>query len=231
MNKDLVQLPILENSPSQRAGMNRRQMVQRLAGAMTASLSIPGVAAAHPVHKHLLSESTLAAAEEKTAAKDWKPEFLDAHQLATVAALAERIVPGSAAAQVDRFIDLLLSVDTQENQNKFVASVSAFDAEAIGQHRVPFKDLTEAQQNAILTQASTEKGGQETHWDGWWFAVPPTQESAKEAAVTLRHHFENLKSWISGAYYSSETGMKELGWTGQVMWESFPGCEHPEGHH
>ena len=48
--------------------------------------------------------------------------------------------------------------------------------------------------------------------------------------VTLRDHFDNLKGWISGAYYSSEVGMRELGWTGQVMFESFPGCEHPDGH-
>jgi len=47
----------------------------------------------------------------------------------------------------------------------------------------------------------------------------------------LRKHFENLKGWISGAYYSSEAGMRELGWTEDRVFEKFPGCEHPEGHH
>ena len=32
--------------------------------------------------------------------------------------------------------------------------------------------------------------------------------------------------FISGAYYSSEPGMRELGWTGNVMHEKFAGCEH-----
>jgi hypothetical protein len=39
-----------------------------------------------------------------------------------------------------------------------------------------------------------------------------------------------LKGWISVAYYSSEIGMKELGWTPDRVFASFPGCEHPEGH-
>jgi hypothetical protein len=40
-----------------------------------------------------------------------------------------------------------------------------------------------------------------------------------------------LKGWVSGAYYSSEMGMRELGWTEDRVFASFPGCEHPEGHH
>jgi len=39
-----------------------------------------------------------------------------------------------------------------------------------------------------------------------------------------------LKSWVAGAHYSSEAGMKELGFTGNVFFESFPACTHPEGH-
>lgn len=130
---------------------------------------------------------------------------------------------------MNRFIDLLLSVDTQENQKKFLASLSAFDAEAINRHHQPFKDLTEGQQNAIVTQASTEKAGQENGADWSWFSVP-SKEGSEEVHITLRDYFENLKTWVSGAYYSSEAGMKELGWTGQVMWDSYRGCQHPEGH-
>jgi len=224
--KQKMELPVLNNSPASRAGLNRRQMVQRLAGAMGAGLAMPGVATAHPVHKHLTSESTLTAADEKAAAADWTPEFLDPHQNATLTVLAERIVPGSTGAQVNRFIDLLLSVDTQENQKKLLASLSAFEAEAISRHRQPFKDLIEDQQNAILTTASTEKPSQDNGGTG---LSGPSKEG-EEVRLTLRDHFENMKTWVSGAYYSSEAGIKELGWTGQVMWDSYPGCQHPDGH-
>jgi hypothetical protein len=40
------------------------------------------------------------------------------------------------------------------------------------------------------------------------------------AAATIREHFEHLKSWIAGAYYSSEIGMRELG--GRGPWPSLP---------
>jgi hypothetical protein len=48
--------------------------------------------------------------------------------------------------------------------------------------------------------------------------------------TTIRDHFENLKGWISGAFYTSEIGMRELGWTGEMFFQSLPGCEHQGGH-
>ena len=39
-----------------------------------------------------------------------------------------------------------------------------------------------------------------------------------------------LKSWVAGAHYSSEAGMKELGFTGSVFFQSFPACTHADGH-
>lgn len=229
-----TELPVLNNTSSaERRNINRRQMVQRLlggAGAAGAGFMLPAVALGHPMRNHLMSESTLAAADATAAVENWTPEFLDPHQNETLIALAERIVPGSTQAQSNRFIDLLLSVDTQENQKKFLASMGAFEAEALNTHQHPFKDLTEEQQNAILTKASTEKSGQGEGGGSFsWFAVP-SKESGEPPKLTLRDHFENLKQWTVGAYYSSEVGMKELGWTGQVMWDSFPGCEHPGGH-
>jgi hypothetical protein len=54
----------------------------------------------------------------------------------------------------------------------------------------------------------------------------PGGAGAPERVVTIRDHFELLKGWIAGAYYSSEAGMRELGWTGTVIHERFVGCEH-----
>jgi hypothetical protein len=211
-------------------GLNRRELVQRLFGGASAGLAFPAVARSHPIHNHLASPSTLDQADAKAAAARWAPEFLDPHQNETLTVLAERIVPGSTKAQVNRFIDLLLTVDTQENQKKLLASLGAFEAEAINRFGEPFKDLTEQQQNQILTVASTEKSGQPEGSGDWsWFAVPSKEPSA-QARVTMRDHFENIKGWVSGAYYSSEVGMRELGWTGDVYFDSFPGCEHPDGH-
>jgi Gluconate 2-dehydrogenase subunit 3 len=220
------ELPVLNNARER--GISRRQMVQRVLGSAGAGFALPALGRAHPIHQHLADAAVLAAADEKAAAANWTPEFLDAHQNETLIVLAERIVPGSTAAQVNRFIDLLLSVDSQDNQKRFLESLSAFEAEALSRFQHPFKDLTEDQQVQILTAASTEKPGAPE--ENPRVPSPPRAEGA-EAPRTMRDQFENLKGWIAGAYYSSEVGMKDLGWTGQVFWDSFPGCEHPEGHH
>ena len=215
-------------SEGQKRGMSRREMVQKLFGGAGAAAAIPGVLSAHPIHKHLADASVMAAADEKAAAANWAPEFLDAHQSETLTVLAERIVPGSTKAQVNRFVDLLLTVDTQESRKKFLAALSAFEAESLNRHQQPFKDLTEAQQIEILTAASTEEPAH-PHERGSRYQGP--DEGDEEVPANLRDYFENLKGWISGAYYSSEIGMRELGWTGNNFFESFPGCQHPEGHH
>lgn len=190
----------------------------------------PSLAAAHPMHKHLADAATMAAADAKLAAADWAPEYLDAHQNETLVALAERIIPGATKAQVNRFIDLLLTVDSQENQKKFLASLGAFDGDSMTRFGHPFVALTEEQQLKILDAASTEKSGGGSNENATEFA-PPASTSSDPARITMRDHFENLKGWISGAYYSSEIGMRELGWTGEYFYESYPGCEHPGGHH
>jgi hypothetical protein len=194
--------------------LSRRQVMQRLLG--TAGTV-------------LVFGQTMEAADSQAAAPDWQPVFFDAHQNETLIALAERILPNSTQAYVNRFIDTLISVDTQENQKKFLASLGAFDHEGITRYNQPFKDLTEDQQNGILTAASTKpsepgQGGRRRR--------RPTVSApgSEEPALTIRDHFETIKGWVTGAFYSSEFGMKELGWTGQVAWESLPGCPHPDGH-
>lgn len=233
MEKD-QKLQVLNSKEGLRRGLSRREMVQRLVsgvGAGIAGMGSPLVAASHPVHRHLADDSTLSKADAKVAAADWAPEFLDAHQNETLIVLADRIVPGSTRAQVNRFIDLVLSVETAEGQQKFINALSSMDGESLSRYGHPFKALAEAQQNEVLTTASTaERGKSEEEKDWSWFAVPSAQ-THEAPRLTLRDHFENLKGWISGAYYSSEIGMRELGWTGEVFFESFPGCQHPEGHH
>lgn len=215
MNKS--QDPITAGGPSgPQSGISRRELVRRLMIAGGAGLSLPGVSAAHPVARHLANHSAVAEAGAQTAKADWSPVFLDQHQSETLDVLGERIIPGSSKAQVNRFIDLLLSVDTQDAQTKFLASLSAFEAESLNRFSRPYKDGTEAEQNEILAFASAAKPG-------------GTAEGQSHAA-TIRDHFENVKSWVAGAYYSSEIGMKELGWTGQVMFPSFPGCPDSGDH-
>jgi hypothetical protein len=57
-----------------------------------------------------------------------------------------------------------------------------------------------------------------------------TVVSASPEDSAARESFEDLKEWIIVSYYSSEMGMKELGWTPNRFFPNLPGCTHPEEH-
>ena len=213
---DNKELKVLNSRPQDARGVDRRQALQALL-AGGAGIAVPGLAELHPVHRHLSDSARIAEAGAAAATPEWKPEFLDTHQVETLIVLAERIVPGSTRANVARFVDRLLSVDTQENQTRFLGSMGALAAASINRFGRPWKALTEAEQVELLTAASSEAPGEK-------------DASGKPSRRTLRDHFDNLKGWVVGAYYSSEIGMRELGWTGNMFFASFPGCTHPDGH-
>jgi hypothetical protein len=191
--------------------LTRREMVQRLLAGAAVGAAWPFGIDGHPIHKHFANDAILAEAD-KLGAATWKPIVLNAEQNRELIALAESIVPGSEKALVNRFIDLLLSVDTTENRTKFEASLLAMNTEATKRFGKPFPILDATQREAVLTAASAEPA------------------SGDSAAAELHEHFENLKGWVSGAYYSSEAGMRELGWTGEFAFGKYPECEHAEGH-
>jgi len=197
--------------------LTRREMVRRLLAAAGAGTAWPLVAASHPIHELLRNEAVLDEVE-KLGAADWRPLVLNAQQDETLSALAERIVPGSTKAQVNRFIDLLLSVDTAEHRQIFAESLAAFEAESQKRFGKRFPSLDAGQQDMLLTDASVHASKEDS------------SGSAGRENRGLHKDFENLKGWISGAYFSSEMGMRELGWTPDRVFASFPACEHPEGH-
>jgi hypothetical protein len=211
-------LPVIQEPAAASGQLTRREMVERLLAGMAAGAAWPLLAASHPIYEMLRSDALLEKAE-KLGAADWKPVFLDAEQDEDLNAIAEAIVPGSTKARVNRFLDLLLSVDTDIHKKEFVAALAAFGAESQKRFGKRFPSLDGPQQNMLLTDAAT---------------APAKEDAAGGAGKEnsgLNKHFGNLKGWVGGAYYSSETGMRELGWTDDRVFRSFPGCEHPEGHH
>ncbi len=204
---------------------SRREILQGLLVGVGASSSLPALAHAHPMQAHLKDPAKVAAAGAKAKAPLATPEFLDAHQLETLTSLAERIVPGSTEARVAPFIDQLLAVDTQTSQREFLNVLGVIEGESIARHSHPWLGLTPSQQLELLEAVSTAAPAKKE--DGGPSDASPAESSAPP---TLRDRFDHLKSWIVGAYYSSEMGMRELGWTGNTFFASFPGCEHPDGH-
>lgn len=211
------ELPVIQETTTTGSQLTRRDVVRRMLAGLGAGAAWPVVSAAHPFYEHL-EYGTAFDAQDQMPIIDWNPHFLNQFDSRKLVVLAERIVPGSEKAQVNRFIDLLLSVDNEKHQKDFVDALAAFEAESGRRFGKHLTALDGAQLDEILTDASESKvGGQST--------------SGESEENGLHVHFENLKGWVSGAYYSSEMGMRELGWTEDRVFASFPGCEHPEGHH
>lgn len=131
----------------------------------------------------------------------WRPVFLTAAQNDTLVSLGERIVPGSAAASCNRVIDLIVSLEGDGPKQQLVNALQRFDRRAQELHHVRFGELSPEQQDEILLSASAENG-------------------------SLNVEFDLLKEWTADAYWSSQAGMRELGWTGRMAWTEFEGCGH-----
>jgi hypothetical protein len=161
-------------------------------------------------------------ASKDLARDDWKPSFLDDHQNETLIALSEQVIPktdtpGAKEALVNRFIDRLLAAESPEKQREFVDSLAYLEGECQARYRNAFRYLTPEMQVEFLRLVAYP------HSLGVW---------GTEAAGEFPgyDHFRKLKDWISRAYYSSEVGMRDLGWDGPSHGE-FEGCTHPEGSH
>jgi len=130
----------------------------------------------------------------------WKPKVLDAHQNDTVIVLTELIIPatdtpGAKAAQVNRYIDLLLADGSAADRERFLDGLSFLDGYAIRQQKAPFVKCTAVQQTAILE--AFDRGG--------------------DAAVEPGHRFFRMaKQLTSRIYYATEIGFRELNKGGRV---------------
>src|SRR5437660_1798199 len=140
--------------------MNRRDLVRALG---TAAL-LPPLSG--------LSPGRLAATGRRAhrRARSRDLQVLDPHQSETVATMAELIIPatdtpGARAAQVDRFIDLLLAEwATDDDRAQFLKGLADVDARARTAFGGDFLSATDAQRGTILTQldaeAQAQRGGE-----------------------------------------------------------------------
>jgi Gluconate 2-dehydrogenase subunit 3 len=204
--QNINDLSVIEMKLDRVSRITRRDAARLLAG-IAAGAALPLGTAAHPIWKHFEDEHLMSL---RDAAKG-KLHFLSAEQFESLSALAEAIVPGSTRANVASFIDLLLSVEEKKHQMEFLGSLATLETESNKRYEKRFPALSVIERNELLTAVSTS----------------PKAANSEHA---LHDAFESLKEWISGGYYSSEVGMRELGWTPDRVFAEFPGCSYDEGH-
>jgi len=195
--------------------MNRRDLLRcTVLGAIGASTAVP----LSPAREFPAGYD----ASKELERSDWKPLFLDAHQNETLILLSDLIIPagdtpGAKEALVNRFLDLLMSVETAETQRAFITALAYIDGESMRRYNSAFVYAPRERQLEFLTL----------------IAYPHSLETWGEGQAEFpgHTHFQKLKSWIVGAYYSSPIGLKELGWNGTFPHGMFSGCDHSAGEH
>jgi hypothetical protein len=197
---DLVDASAPVDGPLRTTMFGRRAMLQSIA----AGVGVAAIASPASAHEHQAAAPAAAqpapTARRATAAAQ-ALVYLDRHTYDTLAVLADQIVPGAKAAKVPEIMDRLLSVESAETQRRFLQAIGAFEQQARAAHGKPWKSLTAAQATALLTKMSETPGSE-----------------------AVRRSFDFLKSGVAETYFATREGMKDLGWTGNMMFASPVAC-------
>ncbi|NBB73061.1 MAG: gluconate 2-dehydrogenase subunit 3 family protein [Bacteroidetes bacterium] len=177
--------------------MNRRDAIHRMAALLGGTLSAPLVA------------GMLSGCRPSDHA-DWTPQTLTAHQNELVITLSEHIIPatdtpGAKAAQVNRFIDLMLTDWYPDDAaTHFLSELDTVDPRARQLFGTPFLEGTAEQQTNLLTAfADAARQAEESASGGGAYGNAATGDDAPPP------FFSMLKEMTMVGYYNSEIGQNQ----------------------
>lgn len=211
--------------------MKRREMLRAsviggAAAALTPALAgaKQGAAVEKPDDKSELTPAQRGVdASNELKGANWRPVFLDEHQNETLIILSDLMIPatdtpGAKEALVNRYIDLVMAAETHENQKSFLGNLAYIDGESMRIYKNTFRYLSREDQDDLLHTMAYPLAG--STWTG-------------DAAPEDPGHtnFEQLKTHIGVAYYTSQIGLKELGRDDNFTHGIYQGCEHSDGSH
>lgn len=203
--------------------INRRELIRTALFAGAASALGPHFSFAQAISAGLTPAARGEDGSTYFTDPNWKAVFLNQHQNETLIVLSEVIIPstdtpGAKDALVNRYLDLLLSVQPAEFQTQFLDALAFIDSESQRQFSKDFRDLASDDQIWLVTP--------------WAYATDTDPWLKSEGNVNPgQQHFERLKALIAAAFYGSEIGLKELGWDGEITHGPYEGCEHQSDAH
>jgi Gluconate 2-dehydrogenase subunit 3 len=145
---------------------------------------------------------------------------LDAHQNATVIAIAEKIIPqtdtpGAKATRVNEFIDLILTEwYAPEETQRFLQGLASVDARSHEQFSKHFVSCTESQQAQILTALDGDIAAER--------ALKKPGNDDHEQHERPQHFFYMMKQLTVVGYCTSEAGAQAVGY--EVIPAEHAGC-------
>lgn len=186
--------------------VSRRDVLKSLAvGAAAGSVLrvIPAQAAEYAHHM---------IAAEKAATKAYAPKFFGAHDYKTLQTLCQTIIPadgdsgGAVEGGAPEFIDLLTSENT-DYQRMLGGGLLWLDSTCSDRYDKVFIECAPEQQKEILDQIAYRKNA----------ASNPALSQGIE-------FFSFLRNMTADGFFTSEIGIKYLGYIGSTFLKEWPGC-------
>jgi gluconate 2-dehydrogenase gamma chain len=188
--------------------ISRRDILKTLTlGAMAGSVLrvIPAQAAEYAHHM-------VAAEKAATAAGVYAPKFFSPQRYKTLQALCQAIIPadsdsgGAKEAGAPEFIDLLTS-ENPKYQLRLGGGLMWLDAQCVDRYGKAYLDSAPEQQKEILDLIAFSKNAE------------------KDPSVSQGvDFFAFLREMTTDGFFTSEIGIKYLGYVGNTYLLSFPGC-------
>jgi gluconate 2-dehydrogenase gamma chain len=186
--------------------LSRRDVLKTLAmGAAAGSvLRVIPLHAAEAAH-HMI-------AAEKAATKAYTPKYFGAHQYKTLQALCQAIIPpdtdtgGAVEAGAPEFIDLLTS-ENKQYQLTVGGGLMWLDETCADRYGKLYLDCSIEQQNEILDKIAYRRNA----------IVDPSLNQGVA-------FFSFLRNMTADGFFTSEIGIKYLGYMGSAFLKEFPGC-------
>lgn len=151
----------------------------------------------------------------RTKPENYKLQFFTDHENAVLDRVADMIIPaddhssGAHEARVSYYIDLVAANSKPSKQAEWKSRLQAFETQTLKSQGKAFLELNPTEQATALD------------------AVAAPERPSKPA----EHFFADMKAATIFAYYSTPLGLlKELGYEGNKVLSSFPGCSHGGGH-
>jgi len=188
--------------------ISRRDVLKSLAmsAAATSVLRVIPAQAAEYAHHMIAAEKAAAPA------KNYAAKFFSPHEYKTLQALCQTIIPadadsgGAIEAGAPEFIDLLTS-ENKDYQRILGGGLLWLDSTCSDRYEKVFLDCSPEQQKEILDQIAYRKNA---------IANP-----ALDPGVEF---FSFLRDMTADGFFTSEIGIKYLGYIGSAYLKEFPGC-------
>jgi gluconate 2-dehydrogenase gamma chain len=191
------------------SGISRRDILRSIAlgSAAGSVLRVIPLEAAEYAHHMIAAEKSAAAP-----AKAYTPKFFPAHQYKTLEALCQAIIPadqdsgGAIEAGAPEFIDLLTS-ENKDYQLALGGGLQWLDNTCSDRYGKVYTDCSAEQQKEILDQIAYQRNA----------------KSDRSLSQGIEF-FSFLRNMTSDGYFTSEIGIKYLGYIGSTYLKEFPGC-------